>query len=118
MRVLMADLAYYKAKIAECLRLVESSNDPLYRDVYQAMADEFAEKHAALSRKIADAGAPPPSPPPSPLLHQVNAPAVQPDGSEPAGVGGVAGRQPGRGPGHEPDRRRRKRGPSMMLRPV
>jgi hypothetical protein len=67
----MADLAYYAAKIEECLRLLESSNDPLYRDVYRAMADEFAEKHAALARKVAQGATPP-----SPLLSRVTPPAA------------------------------------------
>jgi hypothetical protein len=62
----MADLSYYAAKIAECLRLLESSNDPLYRDVYRAMANEFEEKHAILSRRFAQGAAQ--AVPPSPLL--------------------------------------------------
>ena len=84
----MADLTYYAAKIAECLRLLESSNDPLYRDVYQAMADEFAEKYAALSRRVAEQTAL--AAPPSPLLSRVapappaqpTAPQVQPRASQ------------------------------------
>jgi hypothetical protein len=62
----MADLSYYAAKIAECLRLLESSNDPLYRDVYRAMAAEFEEKHAILSRRFAQGAGQ--TVPPSPLL--------------------------------------------------
>jgi hypothetical protein len=65
----MADLAYYASKIAECLRLLESSSDPLYREVYQAMADEFAEKYAILSRRVAEQAAL--ASPPSPLLSLV-----------------------------------------------
>jgi hypothetical protein len=68
----MADLTYYAAKIAECLRLLESNDDPLYRNVYQAMADEFAEKHAALQRQMAAKASPEP---PSALLHRVAPPA-------------------------------------------
>jgi hypothetical protein len=69
----MADLmTYYAAKIAECLRLLESSSDPLYRDVYQAMADEFAEKHAALCRRVAAQSVR--ATPPSPLLSRVAPP--------------------------------------------
>jgi hypothetical protein len=72
-RGVMADLGYYAAKIAECLRLLESSSDPLYRNVYQAMADEFAAKHAALLRR---GGIEPPNyVPPSALLHSI-APTV------------------------------------------
>lgn len=67
----MADLTYYAAKIAECLRLLESSNDPLYRNVYQAMADEFAEKYATLSRRAANAAAG--AVPPTPLLIETGA---------------------------------------------
>ena len=68
----MADLSYYAAKIAECLRMLESSNDPLYRDVYRAMADEFTEKYEALERQFAlDAAGPVP---PSPLLSRVPPP--------------------------------------------
>lgn len=71
----MADLSYYAAKIAECMRLLESSNDPLYRDVYQAMANEFAEKHAILARRAAQGGASAgPGVPPSPLLSRVAPP--------------------------------------------
>jgi len=74
----MADLTYYAAKIAECQRLLESSNDPLYRNVYQAMANEFAEKYAELSQRIADEVMP--AVPPSPLLHQIPLPqAALPD---------------------------------------
>jgi hypothetical protein len=85
----MVDLSYYAAKIAECRRLLESSNDPLYRDVYQAMADEFAEKHAALARRVAEQAARPA--PPSALLSRVAAPpapegtAAQASGAAPAG---------------------------------
>jgi hypothetical protein len=46
----MSDAAFYRAKIAECLRLVETSDDPLFRDVYKAMADEFACKLAVVLR--------------------------------------------------------------------
>ena len=79
----MADLTFYAAKIAECLRLLESSNDPLYRDVYQAMADEFAEKYAALSRRVAEQSAL--ATPPSPLLSRV-APPPPPPPPQPPGA--------------------------------
>ena len=95
----MADLSYYAAKIAECLRLLESSNDPLYRDVYQAMANEFTEKHAALARLSAQgqtAGqAAGQGVPPSPLLSRVASPP-----SATAQPSGAAGR--GSGPAHAP----------------
>lgn len=68
----MADLGYYAAKIEECRRLLESSPDQLYRDVYQAMADEFAEKYASLRLRSAEAVAAPPSP----LLYQMAMPGV------------------------------------------
>jgi hypothetical protein len=68
----MADLSYYAAKIAECLRMLESSNDPLYRDVYRAMAAEFTDKYEALSRQSALEAAGPV--PPSPLLIRVPPP--------------------------------------------
>lgn len=71
-RVDMPDLGYYAAKIEECRRLLESSPDQLYRDVYQAMADEFAEKYASLRRRSAE----PVAAPPSPLLHQMAMPGV------------------------------------------
>ena len=110
----MADLAFYKAKIAECIRLLESSNDPLYRDVYRAMADEFADKLAAFSRLAADVM--PAEGPPSPLLHQI----VRPGAGDEAGPGGLpASLTAGRGHGHEVDRRRRRRGPGVLVpRPI
>lgn len=95
----MVDLTYYAAKIEECRRLVESSNDPLYRDVYQAMADEFAEKYAAVRHtayvRAADAS------PPSPLIYQIPA-------SGPAEVLAAAAAP-------SPNRSRRKRG-ALALR--
>jgi hypothetical protein len=90
----MADLTFYAAKIAECLRLLESSNDPLYRDVYQAMADEFAEKYAALSRRVAEQTAL--ATPPSPLLSRV-APAAPPQPKPPTGQPHAAGEAPAQG---------------------
>ncbi len=105
----MADPTYYAAKIEECRRLLESSNDPLYRDVYQAMADEFAEKYAALSSSVARAAAAgtaptqAPSVPPSPLLHQVAPPQASFAAPETADTA-----QAPRGPG------RRRRGPPVM----
>ncbi len=113
----MADVAYYKAKIAECLRLVESNTDPLYRDVYRAMADEFTEKLVALSRGAADGNVPPA--PPSPLLHQVAPPGGVSGSPVSAGSGGMGARlTAGRGHGQQGDRRRRRRGPGMVLRPA
>jgi hypothetical protein len=107
----MTDLGYYAAKIEECRRLLESSPDQLYRDVYQAMADEFAEKYAALRRQSAERVAAAPSP----LLYQVGPPAV-PETSVPSAAG-LAEQQ---APGHEPraDGRRRKRDAALGLRPV
>jgi hypothetical protein len=52
----MSDAAYYEAKIAECRRMLEASDDPLARDIFQAMADEFASKLAALVRATGEAG--------------------------------------------------------------
>jgi hypothetical protein len=89
----MADLTYYAAKIAECLRLLESSNDPLYRNVYQAMADEFADKYAALQHGTAGEHAP--VAPPSELLHQVTPPPARPKPSrahDSAGKSGASSR--------------------------
>lgn len=75
----MADISYYAAKIAECVRLLESSDDPLYRDVYQAMADEFAEKRDALKRRVEEGTTQ--GVPASPLLVAKHVPPVP---SEPA----------------------------------
>ncbi len=106
----MADLGYYAAKIDECRRLIESSPDQLYRDVYQAMADEFAEKYAALRGRSAD----PVAAPPSPMLHQVPPPPAAP---EPVPA---AATRPSRGAGFVPQAggRRRNRTAPSVLRPV
>jgi hypothetical protein len=110
----MADRAFYKAKIAECLQLLEGSNDPLYRDVYRAMADEFADKLAAITRIAVESL--PAEVPPSALLHQT----VRPGAAGDLEQGGLPqGLTAGRGHGHDVDRRRRKRAPGMVtLRPV
>lgn len=112
-RVNMTDLTYYAAKIEECRRLVDSSNDPLYRDVYQAMADEFEEKYAALRQRSGDRGAQ--SVPPSPLLYQIaaSAPEAAAVSAEPVVVS-----RGGLGRGSVPDTRRRKRMAALSLRPV
>ena len=109
----MADLTYYAAKIEECLRLLEDSPDPLYRDVYQAMANEFAEKRAALSRRAAEQEAQ--SVPPSPLLYQT----VPAFGEAHAGAAADNAPSPfpaNPAPAPEPERRRRKRGVGLALR--
>jgi hypothetical protein len=85
----MADPSYYAAKIAECLKLLESSNDPLYRDVYQAMADEFAEKYEALKRRMLEKATQ--DAPASPLL----VPYVPPPGAD-ATAQSLLGDPPGR----------------------
>lgn len=48
--------AQYQTKIAECLDLLDASDDPLARDVYEAMLQEFVDKFAAdtKSRRHAD----------------------------------------------------------------
>jgi hypothetical protein len=86
-QVTMVDRTYYAAKIEECRRLLESSSDPLYRDVYQAMADEFAEKYAALRHKSYSSAIP--APPPQPFIFQITAEADVPaeKGCPPAGAG-------------------------------
>lgn len=43
----MSEITYYEGKVAECLKLARISEDPLLRDVYQAMAAEFVDKLAA-----------------------------------------------------------------------
>jgi hypothetical protein len=105
----MAGLTYYAAKIEECRRLLESSNDPLYRDVYQAMADEFAEKLAGLASHPADDsghGTADEPAPPSPLLYRLK-PTVPTQGDLILP------------PRNESDRRRRrKRGAGLVLRSV
>jgi hypothetical protein len=40
----MLEVEYYRAKISECLRMAEANPDPLCRDVYNAMAQEFMAK--------------------------------------------------------------------------
>ena len=40
----MPDISYYHGKIAECIRMRDSSTDPLNIAVYEAMANEFKEK--------------------------------------------------------------------------
>ena len=97
----MADLSYYAAKIAECLRMLESSNDPLFRDVYRAMADEFTEKYEALARQFAlDAAGPVP---PSPLLSRVPPPE---DADEVRARAARAAAERAAGQSHEETRRR------------
>ena len=97
----MADLSYYAAKIAECLRMLESSNDPLFRDVYRAMADEFTEKYEALERQFAlDAAGPVP---PSPLLSRVPPPE---DADEVRARAARAAAERAAGQSHEETRRR------------
>lgn len=97
----MVDRTYYAAKIEECRRLVETSSDPLYRDVYQAMADEFAEKYAALRHKSYPSAISAPAP--SPLIDQYAAEAGVP-------------REPSPSPAGPDGRRRRKREAALVLR--
>ena len=42
----MLEVEYYRSKVSECLRLAEANTDPLCRDVYNAMANEFIAKAA------------------------------------------------------------------------